>query len=292
MKVFGAVLCLFLWGGFALADPVWVPPKGTFHLDTSITMASWDQYLEYGTSAIDLPGEIVQYEITSYVEYVPVENFSLDLTFPIVISERKFVYVQADSSGQIVGVGLGPGGEIRDINTNAGLGDVTLGAKYIFWEKGVSLGVRPYLKLPGTYESGDVINAPGDGQVDMGLGLLAGTYFMPIRTYLRGTLNLVERFGPPTNQLELMIEPGVNFTDAIGARFFYQHIEQFGGEQISSIYLATDYTALEEDSDRIGFGLSYRPNARFGVFGTVQLTLAGRNTPNTKAFTLGADFAF
>ncbi len=276
----------------AYADPVWIPPKDTFHTAFSFTEAQWDQYLQIGTSSVNLPGEVTQYEFTTLVEYVPLNNLSFDLTFPIVISQKKFVFVTTDLSGQIIDVNLGPGGEVRDVNTNTGVGDVTFGAKYVFWDKVISLGLRPHLKLPGSYDVGEVPNAPGDGQTDLGMSLLVGGYFLPIQSYLRGSLSLHYRTGEPQNQLELMIEPGVNLLKNLTVRFIYHFIDQFGGDDFTFYNIANFFPANEEDTHRIGVGLSFRANDMVGIFGLFQQTLSGRNTANTRAFTFGVDLNF
>ena len=285
-------MCLVLGATSALADPVWVPPKGTIHGGVSYTHGNWDQFLELGSDSVNLPGEITQHEFTLYGEYVPLENVSFDIVFPIVSVQRKFVYLTTDLNGNIIGITTGGSGELRDVDENTGIGDVYLGGKYIFWEKGLSLGVRPYLKFPGTYHYGNIPNAPGDGQTDMGLGLLAGSYFQRIRTYVRGSFTLVQRFGDPHNQMEFMIEPGVNITKIWGARFTFQHIEQFGGQDLAYYNFQNYYPAIEEDSGRIGVGMSLRASDQITVYGLYQQTIYGRNTANTQAFTIGLDFSF
>lgn len=273
------------------ADPIWVPPKGTFHTALSYTHAQWDQYLQMDGASVNLPGEVIQYEFTAFAEYVPIENLSFDITFPLIFSQKKFVHLLTDFSGQILDVTLGPGGEVRDINTNVGIGDVTLGIKYIFWDQGASIGVRPYVKVPGTYQVGELANAPGDGQTDLGLSLLAGVHIPSIYSYLRGSLSLVYRSSEPANQLEFMIEPGVNFTPKLSLRVLYQYIEQLGGDEFTFFNTLNFYPANEEDVHRIGAGLTYRASDLIGFFGLYQQTIAGRNTANTKAITFGVDFA-
>lgn len=287
-------LVLLAWGGFSSvrADPVWIQPKGTFHTALSYTQAVWDQYLQADGSSVNLPGEVMQYEFTAYAEYVPLDNLSFDLLAPLIFSQRKFVFLVTDPLGQIIDVQLGPGGEVRDVDTNGGIGDIVLGGKWVFWDKGISLGVRPYVKFPGTYTSGEVPNAPGDGQTDLGLSFLVGSYFTSIRTYLRGSLALVYRTGDPENQMEIMLEPGVNITDHLNARFIYQWINQFGGTDFDYYSVMNFYPGNEEDAHRIGGGLTYRATDTFGIFGLYQQTVAGRNTANTKAFTIGVDFSF
>jgi hypothetical protein len=280
------------WFSPAFADPVWIPPKGTFHTAVSYTQAVWDQYLQMDGTSVNLPGEVVQYEFTAYAEYVPIDNLSFDLLVPLVFSQRKFAFLDTDPLGEIIGVNLGPGGEVRDVDTNGGLGDIVLGGKWIFWDKGASLGFRPYVKVPGTYTSGELANAPGDGQTDLGLAFLVGSYFSEIRTYLRGSVGLVYRTGDPANQMEVMVEPGVNITDALNLRFIYQWTEQFGGTDFEYYSVANYYPENEEDSHRIGGGLSYRATDHFGIFGLYQQTVAGRNTANVKAFTVGLNFSF
>ncbi|MFH1262542.1 MAG: transporter [Pseudomonadota bacterium] len=296
MRKLALLACLALAAGgpvsTASADPVWVPPQGTFHASFAYTQAIWDQYLQGDGTSVALPGEVDQYEFTTYAEYVPIENLSFDITFPIVFTQRKFVFLETDLNGQIIGASLGPDGEVRDVDTNKGLGDVTLGAKYIFWDRGASIGVRPYVKLPGTYATGELANAPGDGQTDLGLSLLAGTYIPSIRTYFRGSLSFVLRTGAPANQIDLMIEPGVNLTDKLNARFMYQFTAQNGGTDFDYYSTANYYPGNKENTHRIGGGLTYRATDLLGIFGLYQQSVAGRNTANVKAFTIGLDFSF
>jgi hypothetical protein len=293
VKKFALLVCLFLGLSSARADDLWVPPKGSFHAAVSLTGAVWDQFLQPGSEAVPLPGEITQYEIALFGEYAPIENLSFDILFPIVQVQRKFVYLATDGMGNIIGVDTGPAGEVRDVNTNRGIGDVVLGTKYMFWTKGVSLGGRFHLKIPGTYETGyNIPNAPGDGQADIGLTLLAGTNLPQIRMYLRGSLGYVVRFGEPANQLEVMVEPGVYITRSLTGRFMYQHIQEFGGTDISYYDLDNFYPGNMENSDRIGFGLAYRASDTVGFFGLYSQTVYGRNTSNTKAITFGVDLSF
>jgi hypothetical protein len=296
VKRFALSACLALLAGglfsSASADPVWVPPKGTFHVAFSYTQALWDQYLQGNGTSINLPGEVDQYEFTTYAEYVPIENLSFDILLPVVFCQRKFVFLETDYNGEIIGVQLGPNEEVRDTSVNKGIGDVILGGKYIFWDKGVSLGVHPYLKLPGSYQTGEIANAPGDGQTDIGLSFLAGAYIPSIRTYLRGSFGFVFRTGAPANQIEMMIEPGVNITDQFNVRFMYQLTNQFTGTDFEYYNTQNFYPENREDSHRIGFGLTYRANDMIGIFGLYQQTVYGLNTANTKAFTIGLDFSF
>jgi hypothetical protein len=294
VKKFFAYACL-IFGLFfrsAVADTVWVPPKGLFHATFSLTGSQWDQFMQNGTSPVELPGDITQYEIAANLEYTFLTNFSVDLLFPIVISQKKFVYLQTDEFGQILDVGIGPDGQVRDVSTNAGLGDVTLGSKYIFLEKPLSLGARAWLKIPGTYSYGEVVNAPGDGQLDVGLALLAGAAIPQARMYVRSSLGLVLRAGEPSNQIEFMFEPGVNVTDSVALRLIYQHIEQLGGEDILVYNQLNFYPAVEEDSDRLNFGVSYRANETVSFFANYAQTIAGNNTANMKGVTFGMDFTF
>ncbi|MFH1018946.1 MAG: transporter [Pseudomonadota bacterium] len=291
MKKFALLVCLVFGLPAARADEVWVPPKGSVHAAISFTGSLWDQYLEYGSSSVALPGEITQYEVAIYGEYAPIENLSFDLLLPFVQVQRKFSYLQTDEFGNILDVGTGPDGEIRDVNTNRGVGDVVLGSKYIFWSKGISLGGRVHLKIPGTYDTGYVPNAPGDGQADLGFSFLAGSNIPQIRMYFRGSFGYVARFGEPGNQIELMLEPGVYITRSLVARFTYQHVHEFGGTDIVP-YQENFYPSVKENSDRIGFGLSYRASDTIGFFALYQQTVAGRNTANTKALTFGTDFSF
>lgn len=275
----------------AHADPLWVPPPGTLHTVFSITGAQWDEFLQSGTASIPLPGEINQFEFTGSVEYTPIENLALDLQIPIVFSQKKFVYLSTDENLQIIGVQTGPNGETRDVSTNAGIGDTVLGAKYIFWEKGLSVGGRLHFKIPGTYDYGTVPNAPGDGQFDAGFTLLLGKYFPSIRSYIRASAGYVLRASDPADQMEFMVEPGINITQRLGARFLYQHTEQFGGTDILYYGYANYFPGNEEESDRIGFGLSYQVTDTFSLFGLFQITIAGRNTADTQAITIGIDFS-
>ncbi len=276
----------------AKADPVWIPPQGTVHAALSFTQALWDQYLQDFGESVALPGKVSQYEITAHIDWTIWNNLSLDLIFPIVISQKNFSFLQTDFSGEILGVALGPDGQVRDVATNVGLGDMTLGGKYIFWDEGVSLGLRSFVKIPGSYDVGDLPNAPGDGQTDFGILGLVGSYFPEIRTYLRGSFGFVGRTGYPANQLELTVEPGVKITESFAARFFYRYINQLGGTDFVYYADANFYPENEEDSHRIGFGLSYMTDAKIGFFGLYQQTVAGRNTANTLAFTAGIDFLF
>ena len=293
MRKFALGVCLLLGLSSARADDVWVPPKGSFHVAISLTGAVWDEFLEYGSSAVPLPGEITQYEIALYGEYSPIENLSFDLLFPLVQVQRKFVYLSTDDVGNILGVNTGPQGEVRDVNTNRGIGDVVLGSKYMFWTKGISLGGRFHVKIPGSYDAGyDIPNAPGDGQTDIGFTLLTGANIPQARMYFRGSFGYVVRFGAPGNQIELMVEPGVYITRSLVGRFSYQHIQEFGGADISYYNQQNFYPEVKENSDRIGFGLSYRANDTVGFFALYSQTVAGRNTANTKAITFGTDLSF
>ena len=286
------VVCLFGRPNRALGDPVWIPPKGTIHTAIAYTQGQWDQFLQDGNQSVDLPGKITQYEFTILGEYVLLENLSFDILLPIVIVQREFVFVETNVLGDILGVQTGPKGEVRDVDTNTGLGDIVLGSKYVFWKKYVSLGVRPWIKFPGTYSYGEIPNAPGDGQTDLGLAFLVGSYFPRPRIYVRGSLGLVHRFGDPASQMEFLIEPGINITKYISARVLYQHIEQFGGDDILVYGIPNYYPGNDEDSDRIGAGLTYRATDNIGIFGLYQQTVAGDNTSNTKAFTFGIDLMF
>ncbi len=292
MKKFALLVCLLIGLPAARADEVWVPPKGSVHAALSFTGSTWDEFLEYGSSSVALPGEITQYELAIYAEYAPIENLSFDILLPFVQTQRKFVYLSTDDSGNILSVNTGPNGEVRDVNTNRGLGDVVLGSKYIFWTNGVSLGGRFHLKIPGTYDAGYVPNAPGDGQADIGFSFLAGANIPEIRMYVRGSFGYVVRFGAPGNQIELLAEPGFYITRSLVARFTYQHIQEFGGDDIQYYNADNFYPGMKENSDRIGFGLSYRANDTIGFFGLYQQTVAGRNTANTKSITFGTDFSF
>jgi len=288
-----AFILAFAWVSIAKADNVWVPPKGTFHLATSITVAQWDQFLQTGSQPVELPGDITQFEFSMFGEYTPIEDLSIDLQIPITATQKKFVYLKTDPvTGEIIGVQLGDNGEIRDVSTNYGLGDVVLGTKYIFWEKYVSLGARAHIKIPGTYATGDVPNAPGDGQFDFGLAFLAGANLPQIRSYFRGSLGYVFRAGAPANQIELMLEPGFNITQRLSARLIYQLTYQFGGTDINYYGFSNDYPTNKEDSHRISAGLGYNISDTVGIFSLYSQTVAGRNTANTKAVTLGMDFSF
>ena len=291
MKYFFTILCLICLPTWVGADHLWTVPQGTFRTAFSITGALWDQFLQQGTQSVELPGEITQYEFSLYGEYAPIEHLSIDLTIPIVVSERKFVFLDTDPEGNIVGVQAYEG-RIRDVDTNVGFGDITFGANYIFWDKYVSLGSRGFLKLPGSYNYGEIVNAPGDGQTDVGLALLVGALIPKARMYVRGSLGYTLRTGEPNNQLEVFLEPGVNITDRFSARFLYKHTEQFGGDDVVFYGKANFFPSNEEDADQIGFGLSYKATDLLGIFGLYQQTVAGRNTANTKAFTVGVDFTF
>ncbi len=291
MRVILVISCLFLWVLPAKADHLWVPPKGTLRTAFSLTGAQWDQFLKSGGTSVALPGEITQYELALYAEYTPVEHFSMDILLPFVISQRSFVFVQTDVDGNILGVEAW-NGEVRDVDTNSGLGDVFLGANYILFNEGFSLGLRGFTKFPGSYAVGEIANSPGDGQSDFGLVLLTGARIPSIRSYIRGSFSYVLRLGEPANQFEIMIEPGINITNEFSARFLYQHVEQLGGDSIQFYNLPNFYPAVEEDADRIGIGLSYKASDLLGFFVLYQQTVYGKNTANTKAITLGVDFTF
>ena len=309
MRKLAAIACLLCVLPVSGQADVWVPPKGTWYTALSLTESRWDQFLMEGTASVNLPGEVTQYEFTLYAEHVPLDRLSIDLKFPVVISEKKFVYLDTDVFGNIAGVTTGPNGEIRDVNSNKGLGDVTLGAKYTFFDAGyISLGARAQVKFPGTYRATEtvfvptysgtaqirrgVVNSPGQGQTDFGVGFLAGSYLPQIRSYLRASAMFVARLGEPANQFEIMVEPGVHILRDLTARFVFTHINQLGGDDILFYDPNTIYAGNEEDANRIGLGLSYRASALFSIFALYQQTVFGRNTANTKAFTLGAGLSF
>jgi len=100
------------------------------------------------------------------------------------------------------------------------------------------------------------------------------------------------RAGTPSNQFEMLIEPGFYITPRISVRFLYQLIEQFGGTDINYYGFPNDYPSNIENSHRISLGLGYKATDTFGLFALYSQTVAGRNTANNKAFTIGLDLSF
>src|SRR5262249_17816339 len=129
-------------------------------------------------------------------------------------------------------------------------------------------------------------------QFDFGLTLLAGANLPQIRSYFRGSLSYVVRAGAPENQIELMLEPGYNITRNLSARLVYQMIHQFGGTDIQFYGLRNNYPSNQEDSHGIVWGLRYGLRDERGIFAFYSKPIAGRNTANTKAVTLGLDYSF
>lgn len=269
-----------------------MPPKGSITTAVTVTYDQFDQFFVAGNNKYTLPGRIDQLDIAMMAGYVALENLSLELTLPISLSRRDFSYLETDGFGQIIGLGSGPNGEVRDVNNNAGLGDTVLQARYLIYDELLSLGAKAALKIPGSYEA-NVINAPGDGQFDLGFGLMiAKRVAAPLSLYGGADLTFVGRFGKPANQLNLSLEAGIFPIKPLLLRVLYDKVIQFGGQEMAFFGLENDFPALDEDFDKVGGGIGFRVNPSLDLFATILATVAGKNTSESLGISVGVSKTF
>jgi hypothetical protein len=94
--------------------------------------------------------------------------------------------------------------------------------------------------------------------------------------------------GLPANEVPVNLTAGFSLFDRLTLSGFYSHVESLGGFNVDQ----GPFPGNQEEYDRIGGGIYFRINDRFGVSASAWTTLDGKNTGDVDGFSIGTVLKF
>ncbi|MCA8962905.1 MAG: hypothetical protein KDC38_20420 [Planctomycetes bacterium] len=146
----------------------------------------------------------------------------------------------------------------------------------------VNVLAAPAVKLPLTDYEDDNVTAIGDGQTDFrGRGIVQVRF--PCSTFLAVETGYDVRSQDPPDEFQLHATAGTTIGDRATISIFYSLVRSLGGHDIG----AGSFPGVEEEYDRLGFGVYFRLTNRIGMSASSWTTLNGLNTGDVEGYSVG-----
>lgn len=245
--------------------------KGKADVVLSYTIDTYDKFW-FGDDRLSMPGvgEVNRETYTLYTAYGLNDRTDLIL---------KGSYVRSESDGA------------ANFPTESDFQDLTLAAKYRFWERTfqngseLSVAALPGIKLPMTDYQNNAVTALGDGQIDLQFRVV-GQYRLSNGVFAALETGYDRRNGSPKDEIPINLTVGGTIANRLTLSAFLTDIDSLGGTDLGPP--GTNYfPANEEDLTRTGLSAYYRINDSFGLAGSWRTTLDGRNTGDVEGFSIG-----
>ena len=244
--------------------------RGNLDLAVSYSLDSYDEFWvdERRVSAESL-GRIDRHTISLYAAYGLTDDLDL-------ISSAS--YVRATSTG------------VYDDNQD--FQDMKLALKWRVgeWELGpgrFSILAAPGGQFPLSDYNSEAFTAIGDGEwALLGRGILH--YQFDAGAFVSLETGFDYRDGLPANEVPVNLTAGFSLFDRLTLSGFYSHVESLGGFNVDQ----GPFPGNQEEYDRIGGGIYFRINDRFGVSASAWTTLDGKNTGDVDGFSIGTVLKF
>lgn len=249
-----------------MAGP-WTMLEDEALISVSFLVSSFDGFYNRDKKKFSLPDKVVQHLTVLDLYYGFYENWEANLNFAGYKSTRRF-----------------PGDE----HSQAGFGDGWAKVKHHFYRGFFDVAGQVGVKWPGDY-SAELINSPGDGQVDAEFRLLVGKFWD--RFYLDMEWAYLNRFGDPPNEYQLDFDMGYAVTSFLQFRFFSHMQDAWAGEG-SAGELGTILPKTEEDVLSVGGGVTWLPAKDLSFTFQYSTVLIGRNTPLQSYFGATVSYKF
>jgi hypothetical protein len=245
----------------AASNP-WLPEPGSLNTALTYVFQTADKFY-LANQKTKLPTDLSQHTFSAYLEYGVLDNLALDARLGYAFS--NFVRDPV----------LSPSASLD------GMTDTNLGIRWRALDETIgdplTLTVRAAGIIEGSYKTG-ALNAIGDGASGGEFSLLAGRFFENGLS-VSAEAGYRTRNRPVPDEFFLNLSGRYALTPEFSAGVSYQVAESLGGIDIGSPgFTPQRFPAVNEDSQIVGFDLSYQIAPRTFVAVNYGKTVNGRNT--------------
>ncbi len=265
--VWGAALGIVVATAFPAWAGPWTVAEGEMVASLTTIRAEFDELFNIDREQRPLAGPIRQRDTVLSVTYGLIEDWEASLQMSYYDSEQRFPGSEAEQSG---------------------LGDTRFGVKRLIYRGTVDVATQIGMKVAGSYDP-DVIYAPGDGQTDVELRVLGGTFWD--RAFVNLDVAYRVRTGAPSDEYEILLDGGYAITSRLQARVLSRLVDALSGVG-SADDPGASFKQTEEDIVSVGGALAIRPLAELTITLQYMTVVAGRNTPARSDVGIGIVYSF
>ena len=169
-------------------------------------------------------------------------------------------------------------------------------AAYAKWRVGAwragpgefSFLLEPGIKVPMSDYQDNSVTAIGDGQVDF-RGRVIGHWRADNGFFTSLETGYDVRDGAPHDEVPVNLTLGYTLADRLTLMPFYSRVDSLGGSNIGA---PGGFPSNEEEYQRVGLGLYWRIDDRFGLTAGYRTTLDGKNTGDVEGYSFGLVLRF